>query len=963
MKEHYQRIASALLSDFAGVMQWLGLGDGKRQADEWMAINPTRADKKAGSFTINTKTGRWSDFATGDKGGDLIALAAYVLGQPMHESADACAAHLGISGLPKSEGQKRATRGQSRPGYEKISAPTNKPASAQPQAVTDDAAVFVAPVPEDAPPPPVSHMRWGRPAHRWEYLDIDGRIVFIHERYEPAGEKKQFSPLSLWRTKGGALEWRRKAPPEPRPLLGLPDLVARPASPVLIVEGEKARDAAAILAPNCVVMSWAGGAQAIGKVDWQPLARRVCLLWPDEDAPGRACMDRIGDLLRRAGAASIRRLELGALARKPDGDTLAAGDPLKEGDDAADLVARGWAAVHFGKVLNDPGAWAEVHAESITPAAAEHVTSNETPLADRPRFELLDNGVYFTERDRDGNDKKPCWIAAPVDILSRTRTPDTHGAANGWGKLCVFADPDGDEHQLIIPDASLRGDGFEALGMLMDAGLQVSPAGKKLLIEYLHRAAPRGRVRVVSRTGWHESRDGARVFVLPDRAIGEQAGAWHYENSDPGASPFRQRGTLQEWRDKVSSQCVGNSRMVISMSLAFSSALVHLVNAESGGCNWRGASSTGKTSLLRVAVSVYGPPDSLSRWRSTLNALESLAGIHCDALLALDELKMVDPKEAGGAAYTLCNGQGKARAGRDGGLRARLSWRLMLLSSGEISLADHVAEAGQRSHAGQEVRLLDLASDAGVGLGCFENLHGAADGAEFARRLDQGTRKYFGTPFVAYLERLAATEASDVSDLIAQLTRRFESLHLSPCASGQARRVASRFALIAAGGELATRWGITGWPEGEAIRTAARLFQEWLAGRGGDAPAEDRQMLRQVRAFLEAHGLGRFFPLSRVHDDHAPRTLYQAGWSRVTEETEHEMAKDQRTEYLILPEVWRADVCKGFDPSAVARLMLDRGYLRANREGDRAPTVKITVPGVGQRRVFHVLPEFMEADE
>jgi uncharacterized protein (DUF927 family) len=75
------------------------------------------------------------------------------------------------------------------------------------------------------------------------------------------------------------------------------------------------------------------------------------------------------------------------------------------------------------------------------------------------------------------------------------------------------------------------------------------------------------------------------------------------------------------------------------------------------------------------------------------------------------------------------------------------------------------------------------------------------------------------------------------------------------------------------------------------------------------------------------------------------------------------MAKDQRTEYLILPEVWRADVCKGFDPSAVARLMLDRGYLRANREGDRAPTVKITVPGVGQRRVFHVLPEFMEADE
>ena len=266
--------------------------------------------------------------------------------------------------------------------------------------------------------------------------------------------------------------------------------------------------------------------------------------------------------------------------------------------------------------------------------------------------------------------------------------------------------------------------------------------------------------------------------------------------------------------------------------------------------------------------------------------------------------------EAGGAAYTLCNGQGKARAGRDGGLRARLSWRLMLLSSGEISLADHVAEAGQRSHAGQEVRLLDLASDAGAGLGCFENLHGAADGADFARRLDLGTRKHFGAPFVAYLERLAAIEAGEVSELIAELTRRFESLHLSAEASGQARRVASRFALIAAGGELATRWGITGWPEGEAIRTAARLFNEWLASRGGDAPAEDRQMLRQVRAFLEAHGSGRFTSLARAADDHAPKTLHRAGWQRITPDTENKPSEEQRTEYFILPEIWRTDVCK-----------------------------------------------------
>jgi len=54
------------------------LPQGKRVGSEWMALNPTRHDRKAGSFKINLHTGRWSDFATGDSGGDLISLASYL---------------------------------------------------------------------------------------------------------------------------------------------------------------------------------------------------------------------------------------------------------------------------------------------------------------------------------------------------------------------------------------------------------------------------------------------------------------------------------------------------------------------------------------------------------------------------------------------------------------------------------------------------------------------------------------------------------------------------------------------------------------------------------------------------------------------------------------------------------------------------------------------------------------------
>jgi hypothetical protein len=51
---------------------------GKREGHEWVALNPTRSDTKSGSFKINLKTGKWGDFATGDRGGDLIALWAYI---------------------------------------------------------------------------------------------------------------------------------------------------------------------------------------------------------------------------------------------------------------------------------------------------------------------------------------------------------------------------------------------------------------------------------------------------------------------------------------------------------------------------------------------------------------------------------------------------------------------------------------------------------------------------------------------------------------------------------------------------------------------------------------------------------------------------------------------------------------------------------------------------------------------
>jgi hypothetical protein len=71
--------------------------NGKRIGREYVTLNPTRADRSAGSFKINLETGRWADFATGDSGGDIVSLAAYLFKLRQWEAAHRLADALGLS--------------------------------------------------------------------------------------------------------------------------------------------------------------------------------------------------------------------------------------------------------------------------------------------------------------------------------------------------------------------------------------------------------------------------------------------------------------------------------------------------------------------------------------------------------------------------------------------------------------------------------------------------------------------------------------------------------------------------------------------------------------------------------------------------------------------------------------------------------------------------------------------------
>jgi putative DNA primase/helicase len=585
-------------------------------------------------------------------------------------------------------------------------------------------------------------------------------------------------------------------------------------------------------------------------------------------------------------------------------------------------------------------------------------------------FALTDDGVWHQGIDQDGKQKSPEWVCSRLEVEARTRDQD----GGAWGYLLTFADPLGIAKQWAMPARMLSGDGGEYRSMLLNMGLCINttPRARNLLTQYIQTRNPDEFASCTDRIGWH-----GRAFVLPRETIGDDAERIVFQTDNAVENTFKEKGAADAWRERIGALCIDNSRLVFSVASAFAGPLLRPAGMESGGFHFRGDSSSGKTTALKVAASVYGGASYLQRWRTTDNALEAIAAQHSDCLLILDELAQVDPKTAGECAYMLANEQSKARATRTGATRTRLTWRLLFLSAGELGLADHMAEGMKRTRTGQEVRMADIPADAGVGLGAFENLHGHAGGSDFARYLTGQAASVYGATGRAWLEWLC-THADTLKGRIRKASAALAAQMVPKDSSGQVERVGARFALVGAAGELATEAGLTGWPTGESELAARACFNAWLTARGGNGNGEVVAMLRAVRRFLETHGSGRFTDWHRAADDHAPKTLQRAGVRRMLNADGEPIKTNSRHgsefgdrmpadlgegvsfEYFILAETFRGEVCQGFDYQAVCRVLLDHDCLTPDK--DRTFDCKPRLPGVGLTRCYRITPAIFGID-
>lgn len=667
-------------------------------------------------------------------------------------------------------------------------------------------------------------------------------------------------------------------------------------------------------------MTWPGGGKAADKADFRPLKGRDVLLWPDADTPGHAAMQAAERLALKAGAASVTWLNLKTLeAARNKG-------ALPPGFDAADVLAEGWDAGRLAVFLKRLDAITKPHA---TPLNQPDTDKEES------RFTVTDAGLFMRKTGRDG-DVRLIRLSDPLHVPALAR--DEEGG--GWAPVLVFRDRDGLKRQEIIPFRQFLGDGTDGVRQLADFGLAIEPGREPIdgLKQYIAGSHPKDRARLVDSLGWH-----GNAFMFPDGAVGEAGEILLYRGSKRALGVFTPRGSLEDWQKHIAALAIGNPRLMFTLSAAFAGVQLRACGGASSAFHWVGDSSLGKSGCLHAAASVWGnPADAVHTWRATDNALESVAAQHNDGLLILDELKEVDPRQAGAIAYMLGNGKGKGRAHHTGGLREATSWRITMLSSGEIGLADHIASTGQKIHAGQTVRFIELPADAGKGFGMWDTLHGMADGAAFTNALKDNGGRYYGTAARAFIAAMIENMEA-VPGVVKRLDEAFQIHLVPPEASGQVKRVASAFAMVAAAGALAVEWGVCPWPEPrrpvgdsflDPFDAAGAMFKAWLNERPTVRNLEEAQILSHVRKLMDANWQARFIDWGRVTEDSADLSRMAAVHNALGfRKRAQEWTQDNQHFYFYITRGQFAEEFAskgGFKPLRVAQVLKQYGVLRCD---------------------------------
>ena len=543
-----------------------------------------------------------------------------------------------------------------------------------------------------------------------------------------------------------------------------------------------------------------------------------------------------------------------------------------------------------------------------------------------------------------------CVAFEVLGIMRRALDPgEPKAGATGWGLLIRFHDSDGHDVSAFVDFAELHRKPSEVCAALAHVGMVIAPGRneQQALAEYLTGHPSKKRAQRLAQRGWARV-DKQFVYATRKAIFSAEPPNETVLLASKVDTVFRPHGELESGKKGLAALAAPHrlARLAISTSLAGS--VLYLGGFESGGIHFGGDSGTGKTTITMFALSVDGDPMNpgpcVMAWDGTFVGFEIGLFDRNDACAVIDEAGKAADFQIGDKIYLLAGGKGRERGNKDITLRETLMWRVSIVSTGEFSLENKIAEieavGRKRGRGGQVSRILDIEAR---GVGKTERevetrrkdpFDGEAiDSAALVEAIKEQARDNYGVARPAYVQALLDNKV-DFAFLRQRVTE-FILRYKPEKAHSQIQRAAERFGVISVAGELGIEYGILPWEAGASESAAAWAFKQWLERRGPGS-FEERQAISAVRSMIERYGISRFDPLVTVEgefpladlDRHAP---VRYGYRRPGI-------------WFVFPEVFRNDFCGGLDHRQVAETLHEHGMLE--RGGKRIEKQqRIKTPG------------------
>lgn len=944
------------------------LPGGKWQGNEYVVLNPTRNDTKAGSFTINGTTGKWGDFATGDVGNDLIALTAFAKNiTPL----EACY-HIGVPHLDKTNSQKITIKDPKEVAMKntqnsieelppisqellneltaltKEAKPTGEGLSQEPPAITaaDIELAPQKPVPEfteDCIGRKTKDRFKGGHLSFYRYYSSKGVPIGCVVRCDKDIEGdnvKSFAQFSYDRIKE---KWQSSWSGEGKPLYNLPEIIACLDKPVMVVEGEKTAEAAKILFPDYVITTSCMGAASPRSSNWSFLRNRDVIIAPDNDPTGAKYARTLNEILQKIEAKSIRGLDSKKLGRYTivEGKPQQRDEPVPDKYDLADTLTDGWTAdlisqwkehkdfAPFFEVVRDVQAIRELPREG---EEVLHIAGINYKLNQKS------NSLWWEKVKTDGRNGETIktWLPLSGYIKPTYCMEDVNGDHGFLAKIvtrknktveCFFSRDETASEKDTTKTLLLKGLSIPNL----------KPENCYALNFYLNNFKPEFEAIGVDMVGWQGD---DTSYMLPfvneprnyysSKTKGESGLEYILQQKGSTLRILKKKGTLEKWKQTVGEVCRGNHLHSFALLVSLTPPALKLLNEEGGFIHYVGGTSIGKSTILEVAKSVWGF-EKLGSFRATDNSLEGICKNSNDGVMFIDEIGESNSEDLYKIIYMLANGVTKSRADRNGNAKAATYFTVLAQSTGEMGLEAKLAEKKLQAKGGQLIRMAELDADRGKGLNTFDVLNINPDsrerfatGVEQAEYLKKHARENCGVIIDSFLKAVVSN-VEHYKTMLKEAKLKWLERKLTGDEGVEVARMAKRFSTIFASGIIAVELGIIPHSFEEVENCVDSMFTNWLDRFGGDVPYEFKTMVADLYKLCIENQYLRFCNSHPTEEERVNLPKDKAGYWKMEQDKDGNWVL---SEFWIDTQVFDREIIKGRDKKAFFPLLVKNGYVK-----------------------------------